>query len=175
MTPVVAMIVVMLAAGVDGQAGGTRAPSRNEILSASRDVVQKARYCSLITIGADGHPQARIVDPLGPEDGFTLWVATNPLTRKVAEIKREPRVTVLCFDAASESYVTMLAQASIVTDADERARRWKKEWTPFYKSGANGDDVMLIRLAPRRLEIVSVGRGMAGDPKTWRPLSIDFP
>jgi hypothetical protein len=33
---------------------------------------------------------------------------------------------------------------------------------------------MLIRLTPIRLEIVSVERGFAGDPKTWRPLTIDF-
>jgi general stress protein 26 len=170
-----ALVLVMMASPVEAQPAVASTPSRTEILSAGRDVVQKARYCSLVTVGADGHPQARIVDPLGPDDSFTMWVATNPLTRKVGEIKRDPRVTLLCFDSASESYVTLLARASVVTDADERAKRWKQEWTPFYKGGATGDDVMLFRLEPRRLEIVSVSRGMAGNPKTWRPLSIEFP
>lgn len=148
--------------------------SRGEIVAAATDIVQKARYCTLVTIGEDGHPQARIVDPLGPDAGFTMWIATNPLTRKVAQIRRDARVTLLCFDAATSSYVTVLGRGGIVTDAAEKARRWKAEWTPFYASGANGSDVMLIRLTPIRLEIVSVERGFAGDPKTWRPLSIEF-
>jgi len=34
---------------------------------------------------------------------------------------------------------------------------------------------VLIRFTPSRLEIVSESRGMIGDPKTWLPLSIEFP
>ena len=149
--------------------------SRGEIVAAATDIVQKARYCTLVTIGEDGHPQARIVDPLGPDASFTMWIATNPLTRKVAQIRRDPRVTLLCFDAATASYITVLSRGAIVTDAAEKARRWKKEWTPFYASGATGTDAVLIRLTPIRLEIVSVERGFAGDPRTWRPVTIGFP
>ena len=153
----------------------TAAPrSRSDVLAAAADIVHEARYCTLVTLGEDGHPQARIVDPLGPDAGFTTWIATNPLTRKVAQIRRDSRVTLLCFDAATSSYVTVLGRGAIVTDAAEKARRWKDEWTPFYASGATGNDVMLIRVTPIRLEIVSVERGFAGDPKTWRPFTIDF-
>jgi general stress protein 26 len=150
-------------------------PSRAQILAGARDVMQRARYCTLVTIGEDGHPQARIVDPLGPDESFTTWVATNPLTRKVDQIRRDARVTLLCFDAASQSYVTILGRAAIVTDAAERARRWKADWAPFYPTGASGNDFLLIRVSPARLEVVSAERGLLGDPNTWRPLSIEFP
>lgn len=169
------LLLVLLPSSATAQASSAPPPSRSDILAAGRDVMQKARYCTLVTIGEDGHPQARIVDPLGPDATFTIWVATNPLTRKVAQIRRDSRVTLLCFDAATSSYVTVLGRAAIVTDAAEKARRWKEEWTPFYASGATGNDVMLIRVTPIRLEIVSVERGLAGDPRTWRPLTIDFP
>ena len=84
-------------------------------------------------------------------------------------------MTLLCFEAATASYVTVLARAAIITDAAERTQRWKEDWAPFYAGGAAGNDFMLIRLTPIRLEIVSVDRGLAGDPKTWRPVAIDFP
>ena len=45
----------------------------------------------------------------------------------------------------------------------------------IYPNGARGSDVILIRVAPTRLEVVSESRGMVGDPKTWLPLAIDFP
>jgi general stress protein 26 len=150
-------------------------PSRADVLAAGRDIVQKAGYCSLVTIGEDGHPQARIVDPLGPDESFTLWVGTNPLTRKANQIRRDPRVTLLCFETATSSYVSVLAKAVIVTDATERERRWKAEWKPFYAAGPSGNDFLLIRLDPTRLEIVSVARGFAPDAKSWLPIAITFP
>jgi len=36
----------------------------------------------LSAIGPDGQPQARIVDPFPPDADSTIWIATNPLTRK---------------------------------------------------------------------------------------------
>ena len=159
-----------------GQPATTAAqPSRTEMLAAGRDVMQKARYCTFVTIGSDGHPQARIVDPLAPDAGFVSFIATNPLSRKVKELERDSRATLSCFDAASSSYVTLIGKGTIVTDAAEKVRRWKEEWTPFYPGGATGPAVTLIRLAPIRLELVSVSRGLVGDPTTWRPLTIDFP
>lgn len=149
--------------------------ARADMLAAGRDVIQKAGYCSLITIGEDGHPQARIVDPLGPDENFAVWVGTNPLTRKVDQIRRDPRVTLSCFEIATSSYVTVLAKAVIVTDAAEKTRRWKAAWAPFYAGGASGKDFMLIRLNPIRMEIVSVARGFAPDTKTWLPVSVTFP
>ena len=79
------------------------------------------------------------------------------------------------FHAASSSYVTVLGRAAPVTDAAEKARRWKASWAPFYPRDARGSDFMLIRVTPSRLEISSNSRGMTSDPKTWLPVVIDFP
>lgn len=136
--------------------------------------MQRAIYCTFVTIGEKGHPQARIVDPTEPDEKFTIWIGTNPLTRKVREIQRDPRVTLLYFHAATSSYVTMLGRAEIVADAVEKDRRWKKSWAPFYPSGPRGSDFMLIRVTPIRLEISSPSRKMPNDPKTWLPVVIDL-
>ena len=169
------LFLLFLPATAIAQAVPAPQRSRAEIVAAARDVMQKARYCTFVTLGDDGHPQARIVDPLGPDANFTTWIATNPLTRKVDQVRRDARVTLLCFDAATSSYVTVLGKAAIVTDAAERAQRWKDDWAPFYARGASGNAFLLIRVTPIRLEIVSVERGMVGDPRTWLPRSVDFP
>lgn len=74
---------------------------RPAVIRAARDVMQKARYCAFITLGEDGQPQARAVDPLGPDDDMTVWVGTNAATRKVAQLRKDPRVTLFYFDAAA--------------------------------------------------------------------------
>ena len=50
----------------------------------------------------------------------------------------------------------------------------KKDWAAIYPHGAKDDGLLLIRITPARLEVVSDSRGMIGDPKTWRPLTIEF-
>ena len=152
-----------------------QAPSRVEIVSAARDVIEKARFCSLVTLGEDGHPQARIVDPIAPDETFTMWIATNPLTRKTQQIRRDGRVTLLCFDQATASYVTVLGRAALVADAPTKRAHWKDDWSQIYRDGPDSREVVLIRVTPARLEVVSESRGMIGDAKTWRPVAIEFP
>lgn len=154
--------------------GFAQTPSRADIIAASRDIMSKAHFCTFITIGADGQPQARVVDPLSPDADFTIWFATNPLTRKVSEIRKNPKVTMSCFDATTSSYITVLGRAVLVTDLAVKQAHWKSDWAPIYPKGATSADVVLVKLTPSRLEIVSESRKMVGDPKTWRPLAIDF-
>ena len=166
-----AFLVLLLPATVAAQT-----PSRAAVIAAATDIIQKAHYCTFITIDADGQPQARIVDPIPPDANFTIWFATNPLTRKVDQVRRNPQVTLSCFDAGTSSYVTVLGRGDLVTDSGARS---SGTGSPIGRqsipNGAKGDDVMLIRIMPARLEIVSESRGMIGDAKTWLPLAIDFP
>ena len=150
-------------------------PERLRVIAAAREVMQKARYCTLVTIGRDGHAQARVVDPFPPEEELTVWIATNPVTRKVGEIEKDPRVTLLYFDPAAQAYVTVLGRADLVRDRGEKAKRWKNEWSGFYKDENRGDDYLLIRVRPLRLEVVSGAHGLTNDPKTWRPVIVEWP
>lgn len=154
---------------------GAFCADRETVVRAAREVAQKARYATFITLGEDGQPQARIVDALGPDEDFVVWVATNPATRKVREIAKDPRVTMSFFDPAGPAYVTIVGVARLVTDPAEKAKHWKSAWAPFYKDEHRGADMVLLAVSPRRLEIVSEAHGLINDPKSWRPVSIDWP
>jgi len=158
-----------------GQGAPSGAPSRAQAVAAAREIIEAARYGTLVTIGLDGQPQARIVDPFVPDTNFTIWIATNPLTRKVQEIRDNPRVTLLYFNAAKAEYVTVIGTALLDTNSVQKAAHWKAEWASLYKDGNRGDDFVLLRVRPSRLEVSSVARGLRNDPKTWRPIIIDLP
>jgi general stress protein 26 len=151
------------------------APERAAVIAAARDVMQAARYCALITIGPDGFSQARTVDAFAPEDDLTVWIGTNRVTRKVGEIRTNPRVTLYYFDAAGMNYVTVLGTAEVVDDPAMKAKYWKEDWASFYEDRNRGDDYVLIRVRPVRLEIVSYTHNLINDPQTWRPITIEFP
>jgi general stress protein 26 len=170
-------IALSLVLGAPGhlfaQAAPPAAPARAQVLAAAKDIMQLAHFSTLVTIGPDGQPQARIVDPFPPDSDLTIWIATNPLTRKVQEIRHDPRVTLMYFNAATFEYVTVIGTAAVDTDAGQKAARWKPEWAALYKDRNRGDDYQLLRVKPARLEVVSVRRGIANDAKTWLPVTLD--
>jgi len=171
--------VLLLTAGLPratvAQAAQPDAPPPARVVAAARDVMETAGYATLVTIGGDGQPQARIVDPFVPEADFTIWIGTNSRTRKVADIGRDPRVTLTYFNAAAGEYVTVIGIAALVADSAEKAGHWKDAWSRFYANGPRGDDYLLIRVRPTRLEVVSPRHGLVNDPVTWRPVTADLP
>ena len=77
------------------------------------------------------------------------------------------------FFEAPTAYVSLSGRAELVRDSVQKEKHWKPEWAGFYRNANHGDDYLLIRVIPTHMEIV--GKGMASDPKTWRPVMIDFP
>ena len=164
---------VVLSLGVSAPAGqAPKTPSRADLLRAAREIMLAARYCALITVDETGRAQARTMDAFAPEEDMVVWMATNPKTRKVAEIRRDPRVTLYYYDGASQSYVTIAGRAQLVNDPAEKQKRWKEDWKAFYPDRDAG--YLLIAVTPERLEVLSPSRGIGNDPVTWRPPSVDF-
>ena len=149
-------------------------PARAQVIAVATEIMRAARYCTLVTIGPGGQPQARIVDPLPPEPDLTIWIATNPLTRKVTEIRADGRITLMYFNPATFEYVTVLGTATLDADARHKAEHWKPEWAAFWDQ-KRGEDFLLLRVKPSRLEVSSVRTGLRGDPKTWLPVILDLP
>lgn len=151
------------------------AANRAHVLSSARTLMQKAGFCTFITIGDDGHPQARIVDPFLPDDGMIIWIATNPASRKIAQIKKDQRVTLCYLNPDNSGYVTVLGRADLVDVMAEKEKHWKEGWSFLYKDKYRGDDFTLVRVRPLRLEIVSYPDRLINDPKTLRPVQVVFP
>lgn len=169
------VVLLAFAVAVPSHSVAQDTVTRSRVITAAKDVMQAARFATFVTIGGDGHPQARVVDPFVPDSDMAVWIATNPLTRKVAEIRRDPRVTLLYFNTAAQEFVTLQGTASLVTDSVEKAKRWKPEWAALYKEGPRGESYLLVRIRPTQLEVVSSRHGMMNDPRTWRPVIIRFP
>jgi general stress protein 26 len=131
-----------------------------------------SRYCTLVTLGGKGEPQARIVDPMEPNASFEVYIATNPRSRKVGEIRKDPRVTLLYFDPAALAYATVIGRAVEVKGALKTAH-YKKEWEGFFAREAP-DTYTLYKVLPSRMEVTSPKDGLSGDPATWRPEIVYF-
>ena len=149
--------------------------SRQALIDAARKVMEAARYCAVITNGDEGRPQARVIDAFPPDAGMVVWFATNPKSRKVAQIERDPRVTLYYFDTREpdKGYVTLFGRARLVNDKAEKAKRWKPGWEVFWPDRDAG--YLLVEVTPERIEVSSPSQGVPQDPVTWAPATIEFP
>ncbi len=149
-------------------------PDRTTLLQAARHIMEKVRYCAFITVDSSETPRARIVDAFAPDSQMVVWVATNPRTRKVKQIQRNPRVTLFYWDPDGISYVAYTGTATLVSDPREKARHWKEAWKNFYQDRWRGEDYVLIRIQPTRIEVVSYEFGILNEPTSWRPPAVEF-
>lgn len=147
-------------------------PPRLSREDAARQLMTRARYCALITLGEDGQPQARTIDPAPPDAKFVVRFVTNPRTRKVAQIQRDSRVTLYYSDASAPGYVTLIGTARAIEAPEQRQRSWVEKWTPFYPGGAAS--AALYEVTPLRIEVVDSKHGVSGDQQTWRPPVIEM-
>jgi general stress protein 26 len=124
-------------------------------LGIASKIINNQNYCTLITSAGEDSPNARVVQPLPPEADLTHWFGTSPRSRKVQDILQHPDITVLYFAAHGMSYVTLQGRAQLIDDIEERKTRWAEGWRMFFPDGPEGDDYILIRFEPVRLELMS--------------------
>jgi len=174
---VLALLFVLFSLGptalpTDRQGEDAKKAERDKLIAVAREIMTAARYCALVTLDSRGRPQVRTMDPFPPDENMVVWLATNPKSAKVAEIRNNPRVALYYFDSAAQGYVTISGIARLVDSREEKAKRWKDEWKAFYPDREKS--YLLITVTPEELEVVNEKRGITGDSIRWTPPAVRF-
>ena len=148
------------------------ANSDDQLIAAAKEIMQSAGNCALITLDEEGNPRVRAMDPFAPEEDLTIWFGTNSRSRKVDQIKKDPRVSLYYLDKDASGYVIINGKARLVNDPNEKEKRWKAEWEAFYPD--KNEDYLLIEVTPIWMEVLSPPRGISADPKSWQPPVVNF-
>jgi len=146
--------------------------SNIKLMTVAREIMTAAGTCALITLDEEGRPRVRAMDPFPPESDFTVWFGTNPKSRKVAQIKKNPKVTLYYLDDDASGYVMIHGTAQLVDDQKEKEKHWKVAWEDFYPN--KQESYLLIKVTPEWMEVISISRGIDGDPKTWQAPVVIF-
>jgi general stress protein 26 len=141
-------------------------------IDTSLKIIDDCYYVTLISIDEIGQARARVMEPFAPEKDFTIWLATNPSSRKVNQIKNNPKVSLHYFDKSQMGYVSLMGKAFLVNDPKIKSEKWKEGWDKFYKN--KEDAYLLIEFIPESLEIISFTKGYNGDEKTWQPYHVNL-
>lgn len=145
--------------------------SRDAILSAAREMMASKSTVTLVTLGPDGLPRARTMEPFQPTEDWTIWMGTNRESAKVTEITSRPEALLHYEMPDQQGYVVLEGRAEIVDDPALEATWWMAHWEAFYP---DRNAYVLIRFQPSRLEVVSYVHGLVGDALTWEAPGVDL-
>jgi general stress protein 26 len=139
-------------------------PDTQKLLDITRTILEACEFCFMITLAKNGQPNARLIQPFEPEKDFTVWIGTSPETRKVDEIVADKRCTLAYQGNNGQGYVTLIGTATLDNSREARVGHWRGEWDAFYGGGPEGDDYVMVKFVPDRIELMDMGRDVAPEP-----------
>jgi general stress protein 26 len=164
-------VLTFLSLNTHAQAEQSAIP-RDTLLQAAFEIMKATPFCALVTIDSTGQPQVRTMNPFPLKNDMVIWFATARNSRKVSDIRKNPKVSVYFADhTAARGYVSINGTAIIIDDK-ELLLRMKRE---YWESIPNWQDrFVLIKITPKNLDVTNYARGISGDPVTSRAPHVVF-
>ena len=151
---------------------GQNSVNRDTIILAAHEIINETTYCGLVTIDSLGQPQIRTMNPFPVKDDFVIWFATSRTSRKVREIKNNPKVCVYFANHLTAKGYVNINGSALVIDNRELLIQMKRD----YWNGIQGwqDKFVLIKIIPKSLEIINYKHELNNDPNTFKAPTISF-
>lgn len=173
------LVGMFCCAAVSASADPTLPPNMNlaedraRVLEMARKMIQADPYMTLVTVDEHGQPHARIMEHSPPDENMVIYFSTIPGTRKLEQIRQNPKVTLFFNGPGDFSYLSVIGLATIHTDISTiKEHAWREpaaraQFWPDYP-----DNFVLVRLQPRWLELVAPQ--LESRETDWRPQAVVF-
>jgi general stress protein 26 len=152
-----------LALGFRAWAQRRHQPGASAVLRVARATMRRKKYCLLTTVG-DGGVSARVLQPFPPGPSLDVWFGTSASSRKVVELRADPRATLAYQDDGKSACVVLAGRIEVVEALEVRRSRFMPTWWAFWPDGPESADFILLHFVPHRLEVWDATRGITPEP-----------
>ena len=145
---------------------------RDTLLKAAREIISGSPFCALVTLDSTGQSQVRTMNPFPMGDDMVVWFATARKSRKVREIRNDPRVSVYYADHNNaKGYVNIIGTAEVIDDKNLLISKKREYW-----NGIPGwqEKFVLIKIIPKTIDVINYKHGLTNDPNTFRAPSVSM-
>lgn len=137
----------------------TDAEARQKVI----DIARKAKLAMMATYDARGLAHARpmgAVDHEDPEEGSALWFFTRAESRKIDELRADPRVMLNYSDESSDNWLSITGRAEIVRDEEKAKALWTETLRTWFPKGPEDDQIALVKVVPEEAEYWDTPSGL---------------
>jgi general stress protein 26 len=135
------------------------------LLAAARETIAEVPYCWLATCDELGGANARAVRSHAGAPGDDEWTRrflTRRSARKVAEIRRAPRVTLAYQANSGDAYIALAGLAHPVEDRAQMRSLWNAKLDALFPDGFADANMIVVRVEIDRIELHA--RGVTAEP-----------
>ena len=136
-----------------------------QFLDAARATFGEVSICWLATRSLQGGTNARAVNTsAGPRasDEWTRRILVRKSSRKVAEIRAAPLVTLAYQHATGDRYIALIGRATVVEDIAQMRSLWPSDLDNHFPPGFADANMIVIRVDVDRIEVHV--RGLTPEP-----------
>ncbi len=137
------------------------------LLRLARSIVDEVTFCVAVTQAEEGGANARVVQPMRVQDDWTVNIITNRRCRKVREIERTGRLTLLYQHDQRRAYVCLAGRAQIVDDVELKRSTWTPAHDRWNTGGPEDPATVFMRLSTERIELWSAADGVMPEPEGY--------
>ena len=134
------------------------------LLELARSLIGELTFCIAATPAEDGGVSARVVQPRPLGEDWTVDVLTNRRCRKVREIERSGRMTLLYQHDQDRSYVSLMGLTEIVEDRELKRATWTPAHNRWNAGGPEDPATVYARLRVQRIELWSAVHDVMPEP-----------
>jgi general stress protein 26 len=136
-----------------------------QLLDAARETIAAVPVCWLVTRSLEGGTNARAVSSsAGPprSDQWTRRFLVRRSSRKVAEMREAPMVTLAFQHPSGERYIALGGRATIIEDVTEMRTMWSSDLDSHFPPGFADANMIVIQVDVDRIEVHV--RGLTPEP-----------
>ena len=115
---------------------------------------ENSLHAYLATVDGD-QPRVRPVSPI-VEDDMSVWVTTYSTSRKVKQIRQNPKICLAFVEQPSgDKAAIVVGEAQIIPDMEEKKRVWTLatfDLSEHFPNGPDSDEFCLLRIFIKRIE-----------------------
>jgi len=118
-------------------------------------IMKEASLFAFLATCDSGQPRVRPVSPI-VEDDMSVWVATSANSRKVKQIKQNPKIS-LAFvqQPRGEKAAMVIGEAEIVADMEQKKRVWglaPYDLSQYFPDGPESKEYCVLKINIKKIE-----------------------
>ncbi len=136
--------------------------NEKEARQLSLELLEVAEAAYLTTVDSHGFPQTRAMFNLRRKeqypglselfrkhrDDFLVYFTTNTASPKIAQIRKNPKVSVYYCKPGEWRGLMLSGEIEIVTDREIKKAIWQEGWEMYYPEGVDDPDYTVLCLFP---------------------------
>jgi len=110
-------------------------------------LVERSGIALVGSKGEDGHPWIKAMLKMETEDLKTVWFSTNTASKRVSQLRADPRACVYFVDFSDWMGLMLIGEVELLTDSESRKRLWRDGYEQYYQLGLEDPDYTVLRFS----------------------------